>query len=294
MRLILGILGLMTALAHTAATEPITFAFGARVTGVSGAVHVVDRFAELGVVVDAPIRGEIIFDSSRPSSPDSAGFYDGAILQSQMRIGGWTVQGPTNASRINSINVSPTSYSVAVAVHDGPDVIPSDASTTVLYLAFHGADPPVFENTDLPVEAPDPSLFEIAFGRVLGGGGDAGRVQVVFDVETMVRVSDGLERIMGIQIRRRGVVFQVESSGCTGKADFQVEVFEGSVLQVALIRTQPDLCRAVEPLGTRIHFSYRELGFESAEKFIVINPRAPVRVPDRQVKSGARQRRRGN
>jgi hypothetical protein len=171
MRLILGIFGLMSAFAHPAATEPITFAFGARVTGVSGAGHVVDRFSELGVVVGAPVRGEIIFDSSRPSSPDSAGLYDGAILQSQMRIGGWTVQGPTNASRTNSISVSPTSYSVAVAVHDEPDVIPSDASTTVLYLQLHGADPPVFENTDLPAEAPDPSLFDVAFGRVLGVAG---------------------------------------------------------------------------------------------------------------------------
>jgi hypothetical protein len=211
-----------------------------------------------------------------------------------MRIGGWTVQGPTNASRTNSISVSPTSFSVAVAVHDEPDVIPSDASTTVLYLQLHGADPPVFENTDLPAEAPDPSLFDVAFGRVLGGGGDAGRVQVIFEVETLVRVSGRLEEILGIQIRSRRIVFQVKSSGCTDKADFEVEVFEGSVLQVALIRTKPDLCRAVEPLGTRIHFSYRELGLELAEQFIVINPRAAALVPDRRVDSGARQGRRGH
>jgi hypothetical protein len=199
-----------------------------------------------------------------------------------MQIGRWAVQGPTSVSRVNSIGVSPTSYSVAVAVHDEPDVIPSDAATTVLSMAFFGADPPVFESTDLPVQPPDPSLFDIAFARVLGGGGDAGRVQVVFEVETLVRVPDRLEEILGIQIRRHGLVFQVPSSGCTDKTDFEVDVFEGSVLRVLLIRPRPDPCRVVEPLGTKVHFSYRELGLEPSEEFVVINPRAPVLVPERR------------
>jgi hypothetical protein len=48
MRLMPGTLGLMAALAQTTAAEPVTFAFTGRVTLVSGAPAVVDRFAELG------------------------------------------------------------------------------------------------------------------------------------------------------------------------------------------------------------------------------------------------------
>ena len=282
-------LGLMVALAHTAAAEPVTFVFTGRVTLVSGAAFVVERFGELGVAAEAPVHGEIIFESSTPSTSDASDHYIGTILRARMLVGGWGVQGPTAVGIANSIGVTPTSYSIDGAVHDAPDVIPSDAATTVLSMVFSGADPPAFESTDLPVEAPDPSLFDFAWGRVLGGGGAAGRVQVAFDVETLVRVPDGLEEIMGIQIRRRGVVFQVKSSGCTRKADFEVDVFDGPVLRLALLRTRPDPCRAVEPLGKRVQFSYRELGLEAAEEFVVINPRAAVRVPERRQGPGSRR-----
>jgi hypothetical protein len=287
----LGALALMAALPHTVAAEPVSFSFTGRVTLVSGAPFVVDHFEQLGVAVDAPLHGEIVFESSTPPSPSSPGFYRGAILRARMQTGDWGVQGPTAVSRVNSIGVSLTSYSLAVAVHDEPDVIPSDNATTVMSMVFSRVDPPAFESTDLPVEPPDPSLFDFAWGRVLGGGGAAGRVQVAFEVERLVRVPDRLEGIVGIQIRRRGIVFQVRSSGCTDKSDFQVDVFEGSVLNVALIRTRPDLCRAVEPLGTRVFFSYRELGLEPTEEFVVINPRAPVLVPEGP---GPRQDRQGH
>jgi hypothetical protein len=282
MRLILLVLTLMSVLAYTASAEPVTFAYIGRVTLVSGAPSVVDAFLELGVVADAPVHGEYSFESTTPSSPDSPGRYKGAILQSRLRIGGWSVQGPTNAGIANSIGVTRTSYGIAVAVGDEPDVIPSERSTTTLSMTFFGAAPPAFENTELPVEPPDLSLFEFESARVLGGGGAAGRVQVAFDVETLIRVPDRLEEILGVQIRRRSVVFQVTSSGCTRAADFEVEVFEAPVLLVALIRTRPDLCRVFEPLGKRVRFSYRELGLEPGDEFVVINPRARALVPDRR------------
>lgn len=291
MRLVLGTLALMVALPHTAAAEFVTFAFTGRVTLVTGASFITDAFAELGVVVGAPVNGEYTFDPSTPSSSDASGSYDGTILQQRMRIGGWSVHGPTSVSRINSIGVTPTSYSVNVAVHDAPDVIPSAQSTTTLSMIFFGADPPAFETTELPTEPPDPSRFEFASARVLGGGGAARRVQVAFDVETLVRVPDRLEEILGVQIRRRGIVFQVKSSGCTNETDFEVEVFDGPVLLLALIRTRPDLCQVAEPLGTRVRFSYRELGLESAEEFVVINPRAPARVPETRTRRPRRSRR---
>ena len=91
-----------------------------------------------------------------------------------------------------------------------------------------------------------------------------------------------VEELMGVMIRKNGITFQVKSSGCTSKEDFNVEVLESYPLQLRLIRSQPDFCDAYEPLGTRIKFNYRELGLTVGTQFSVINPLAVVSVPDIQ------------
>lgn len=280
MKLMFATLAAVAALAPAASAEPVTFAFAGRVKDVivTGDPVFLDRLAELGVVDDAPLYGEYVFESLTPSSPDSPGSYSGAILAARMQVGGWTLQGPTSDTITNRIGVSPTSYSVNVDVEDAPDVFPGP--TTTIEILFFGADPPVFESTDLPVEPPDPSLFGGQFTRVMGGFGAAGRIQVTFEVESLTRIPDRVEEILGIRVERHDVVFQVASSGCTREEDFEVAVFEGGpVLQVALIRTRPDSCRRFKPLGTKLRFSHAEMGLEPGEEFVVINPRAPVAVP---------------
>ena len=201
-------LGLMAALAHTAVAEPITFAFTGRVTEVTGVPAIIDRFTELGVEAGAPLYGEYVFESSTPSS---SGSYTGAILEARMQIGGWTLEGPLSDRFSNSIGVGPTSYTVNIGVDDAPDVIPGQFATTAIEIFLLEADP-AFESTDLPVQPPDLSLFGVRFGRLLGGGGPAGRVFVHFDVKSLTRISDRVEEILGIRVRRRGVVFQVSAA----------------------------------------------------------------------------------
>lgn len=286
MRKIFAALAVMVCLVPAAAAERVTFAFTGRVTEVNALATL--GFTELGVVTGAPFHGEYVFESSTPSSPGVPGSFRGAILEARIQIAGWTLQGPTSNAFTNRIDVSPTSYSVTMGVDDAPDLIPSIHAGTTVEFFFSGADPPAFENTELPLQPPDLSLFDMRFARVLGGGGAAGRVSVVFEVESLKRVPDRVEEILGIRVQRNGIIFQVTSNGCTHKEDFEVVVFEDAILRIALIRTRPDSCRQFVPLGRKLRFSHAEMGFEPGEEFVVINPRAPVSVSESRARRGLR------
>lgn len=88
-----------------------------------------------------------------------------------------------------------------------------------------------------------------------------------------------IEPLKGLAVLPEGIVFQVASSGCTSKADFQVDVLESDPLQLRLIRLQEDPCDASLPFGTVIRFSYQELGIVGGSEFRVINPLATVFLP---------------
>ncbi len=90
------------------------------------------------------------------------------------------------------------------------------------------------------------------------------------------------ESLMGLRIRRNAIVFQVSSSGCTTKDDFKVDMLESYPVQLRLIRLNEDPCDAYEPLGTRIRFTYKELGVQRGERIHVVNPLAIVEVPPRR------------
>jgi hypothetical protein len=77
-----------------------------------------------------------------------------------------------------------------------------------------------------------------------------------------------------------GITFQVMSSGCTQKNDFELEVMESDPLQLRLIRISPDPCDAYVPLGVRINYKYQELGITPGSELRVVNPLATVIVPD--------------
>lgn len=277
----------VTVLAQAAGAELITFGFTGYVTGVSntGDPIFIERLADLGVVADASVSGEYVFDSATPERPDRPGNYPGAILFAQMGIGGWTLTGPLpDADEIfQGISVSPTSYSINVRVQDTPAVLPSSNPTRIQITLF-GADPPVFEGTELPTEPPDPSLFSGSLARVMSHGPDTGRVEVRFELESLTLIPDRIEAILGSVVGRRGIFFQVASSGCTKKADFEVLVLEGPVVRVALSRAEPDPCDASVPFGTRIPFSYAEMGLRPLEEVVVANPRAPVTVPHHRLR----------
>lgn len=93
-----------------------------------------------------------------------------------------------------------------------------------------------------------------------------------------------VESLMGLLIRQRGIMFQVSSSGCTTKDDFQLEVLESFPLQLRLVRIHEDPCDAFVPLGTRVRFKYQELGIHPGEQFRVVNPLATMEVPPQRTR----------
>lgn len=87
-----------------------------------------------------------------------------------------------------------------------------------------------------------------------------------------------VERILGYQPTSKGVIFQVASGGCTRREDFVAQITRNDtgIVQLQLVRTRPDLCYPFLPTGERIGFTYEELGFNSGERFTLLNPNGVV------------------
>ena len=87
----------------------------------------------------------------------------------------------------------------------------------------------------------------------------------------------GEERLLGAEVARSGITFQVPSSGCTKKANFGLETWSFHPLTVRLVRLRPDYCQAVAPQGTRITYSFPEIGLVNApaslKDVVIVNPR---------------------
>lgn len=87
-----------------------------------------------------------------------------------------------------------------------------------------------------------------------------------------------LEKLLGVRVGAHGITFQVTSGGCTKKSDFSIQQLESFPVQLRLSRNQPDHCEAYVPYGTKIFYSWRELGMGNGSQFVVSNPLGPVTV----------------
>ena len=79
------------------------------------------------------------------------------------------------------------------------------------------------------------------------------------------------EVILGLVYNAEGVIFQVESSGCTKKSAFVILHLETYPEQIILSRTDQDHCNVHRPYGTFIKFTYQELGKKIGDKFDIGN-----------------------
>lgn len=83
-----------------------------------------------------------------------------------------------------------------------------------------------------------------------------------------------LETLLGSRIVAGNIlVVQVQSNGCTQKADFDVTVrSRGRTSEVTIERTREDYCRAIVPEGVEIPWGFEELGVRSGREVRVVNP----------------------
>ena len=74
-----------------------------------------------------------------------------------------------------------------------------------------------------------------------------------------------------------GLTARTPSSGCTGKASF--DVLRGNsagVTTIELVRVRKDLCRAYLPAGVVLTWSASELGLAPGQPAMLINPRTDL------------------
>jgi hypothetical protein len=168
--------------------------------------------------------------------------------------------------------VSLTVNPVCIKAHE-VDVISSDPSVLINNLTGIdsngcGGDTSTFEieftGTATPLQ------FNLQFV-------DAGSVLATIPVSINPRPQ--LEALGGMLFTEYGIVFQVNSNGCTQKSDFEVVIMESYPMQLSLERVNPDPCDAYIPLGERIFFSYRELGVAPGSELMVVNPLGKLVVP---------------
>ena len=79
------------------------------------------------------------------------------------------------------------------------------------------------------------------------------------------------ELLLGLEYGPKGLTFQVRSGGCTDKNDFNIQLIETSPLSIKLIRTNKRMCRAFIPYGTKVHYTYEELGIKEGSIFNIQN-----------------------
>lgn len=91
-------------------------------------------------------------------------------------------------------------------------------------------------------------------------------------------LANDYEKILGVTYDEEGITYQVNSGGCTSKDDFQVLLMETYPIRLALVRNNPDLCEGFFPYGTKVTFSYQELGLKDGDKATIENPLSTLTV----------------
>ena len=74
------------------------------------------------------------------------------------------------------------------------------------------------------------------------------------------QANTGEESLLGADVRPEGIAFRVRSGGCTAKSHFGLETVKREPLTVRLVRIRPDYCEAIVPDGTKVSFTYAEIG----------------------------------
>jgi hypothetical protein len=95
--------------------------------------------------------------------------------------------------------------------------------------------------------------------------------------DVMVSFSDdpgpAPEAIRSARIDNGRLVVRVDSNGCTDAADFAVDVASAEDwTEATLVRTAPDLCKALVPDGVEVSWSLESLGVAAGGQVRVMNP----------------------
>jgi hypothetical protein len=94
---------------------------------------------------------------------------------------------------------------------------------------------------------------------------------LIISLNSSIALAQRSEVLMGMTHDRQGITFQVASGGCTSKDNFEMRILETYPAQLDLVKIVPDYCEAFFAYGTKVFFSYEELGLKSGDRFIISN-----------------------
>ncbi len=86
------------------------------------------------------------------------------------------------------------------------------------------------------------------------------------------------EKLIGLMPSEKGITFQVASSGCTKKEHFEVLITESFPPGISLQRMVEDPCDSVVPFGVPIFYSYKEMGLNLGDRYILRNSLLAERI----------------
>jgi len=81
-----------------------------------------------------------------------------------------------------------------------------------------------------------------------------------------------LETLSHVRFDGQAMSVVVGSNGCTKVSDFEVHIVENEQVEISLVRSTPDLCRAIVPEGVSLSWTYEELGLKKGQSVKLLNP----------------------
>ncbi|MEL6323330.1 MAG: hypothetical protein AAFQ84_03765 [Pseudomonadota bacterium] len=84
--------------------------------------------------------------------------------------------------------------------------------------------------------------------------------------------NDNFGTVYGADVSDSTVTFNVTDNGCTDRSFFDVRVFgNDDDFEVGLKRTRQDYCKALNPDGAVVSWSFQELGIPDGAKVRILN-----------------------
>ncbi len=101
---------------------------------------------------------------------------------------------------------------------------------------------------------------------------------LVFGLATLSAFAEEKEILLGVTYDLKAITFQVKSTGCTTKKNFEVLISKSEPAKIELVRRVVDNCEAVVPNGAKVEFTYKELGLSQGKNVYLSNPIKPETI----------------
>ena len=84
---------------------------------------------------------------------------------------------------------------------------------------------------------------------------------------------DGFGTVYAADVSANTIAFNVSDNGCTDRSFFDVRVYDedDDAFEVGLRRTRTDHCKAYNPEGTTVSWTFQELGIPADAEVTVLN-----------------------